>query len=61
MKAEQKIRDETQLSISNKMIAYWESRKEHYERAVERGRCDECDEPLAFGECETCEDCLCPE
>jgi hypothetical protein len=57
----QKDFDRGQLDIAKRMIEFWENEYEYIERALENGRCNECNSPLMFDENETCEDCLCPE
>ncbi len=53
--------DRGQLQVCYDMIKSFESKKERLERALNYGRCDECNEPLMYDELETCEDCICPE
>ena len=58
---EQKSMDNAKAELAVQMISHWEGTLNYYTKAVENGRCNECNEPLMFDEKETCEDCLCPE
>lgn len=53
--------DKGQIAIAAEMLTFWQDKYDYLEKAVENGRCNECDKPLMFDEEETCEDCLCPE
>jgi len=61
MKNKQLKQDKAQLDIATEMISFWQSKYDYIDKAIQNGRCNECNEPLMFDEKETCEDCLCPE